>query len=350
MDPDLTVLVVTNQSNLKDFVRAKGFNDKNFLDDLNQIVYEYSEKMSVKLSPTWLINYSHLDKKVENTKTIKTQNKEEFFLDYFSKSPLWVNLEDKLESEVLKNRAKEAKGNLINHVKNEKMYIELLSEMKKYKEIFIIHGINTVSVSLLIGLTLEMNSSQLLDLATATLFSHIGYTKIPKEKFNKYMGEKNNDKDIFKLQLEAFKEMATKYVSLRRSSIAYGILEHHEYYNGKGYPQGKKGKDINLFGRIILLSQDYDEMVGGYFKEYGISPIAAINNIWDERGKKYDPDILRIFIDRTTFFKIGSKIRIKNKHQGTIIGFTDYIDNPHLPVVKFENDKILDLLKDDILF
>lgn len=49
----------------------------------------------------------------------------------------------------------------------------------------------------------------------------------------------------------------------KNKEILYGAMEHHEYYNGDGLPLGKKGKEISLFGRILSIVNEYDELVSG---------------------------------------------------------------------------------------
>jgi HD-GYP domain-containing protein (c-di-GMP phosphodiesterase class II) len=132
---------------------------------------------------------------------------------------------------------------------------------------------------------------------------------------------------------------------IRKESIILGVLDHYEYYDGKGYPKGKKGSDISLFGRIISIAQAYDEMVGGYFYNSGIKPIQALQSIWDSCGSRFDSNIIRIFIERTTVLKVGQHIIHSGFHQGTIIGFTDFINFPLSPIIKLQNESIVDLLE-----
>jgi len=133
--------------------------------------------------------------------------------------------------------------------------------------------------------------------------------------------------------------------ALRKDLIIYGVLDRHEYYNGNGRPKGKKDKDISLYGRILSICQAYDVMVGGYLYNDGMSPAEAIKRLWENKGKEYDPDILKIFIHRSTFCKIGEKIIINTRLKGEIIGFTDYIEAPHLPIIKTDSGRIIDLFK-----
>jgi len=74
--------------------------------------------------------------------------------------------------------------------------------------------------------------------------------------------------------------------------IAY---EHHEKWNGKGYPQGLKGEDIHIYGRIVALADTFDALTHDrvYKKAWSISDAAKY--IKDHSGTQFDPEIVDIF-------------------------------------------------------
>lgn len=80
-------------------------------------------------------------------------------------------------------------------------------------------------------------------------------------------------------------------------------LTHHERYDGTGYPQGLKGREIPLFGRIVALADVFDALTSRrpYKEAYSFDEALAI--IKDLSGKNFDPDIVN------AFFKRKEKIR-----------------------------------------
>lgn len=78
-------------------------------------------------------------------------------------------------------------------------------------------------------------------------------------------------------------------------AAAVVALQHHERFDGQGYPNGRKGKDIHVFGRIVGIADVFDALgvervykaaweldrILGYFRE--------------ERGKQFDPDLVDVF-------------------------------------------------------
>ena len=89
-------------------------------------------------------------------------------------------------------------------------------------------------------------------------------------------------------------------------------LTHHEKWDGNGYPNGLKGKQIPLIGRIVALADVFDALTSHrpYKEPFSIEKANRI--ITEGKGKHFDPDIVDIF------FSIQETIlQIKNRYQET---------------------------------
>jgi HD-GYP domain-containing protein (c-di-GMP phosphodiesterase class II) len=74
--------------------------------------------------------------------------------------------------------------------------------------------------------------------------------------------------------------------------VAY---EHHEKYNGRGYPQGLRGEDIHIFGRITALADVFDALGSDrvYKKAWELEKILALFK--EEKGAHFDPALVDAF-------------------------------------------------------
>lgn len=73
--------------------------------------------------------------------------------------------------------------------------------------------------------------------------------------------------------------------------------EHHEKWNGKGYPLGKMGEDIHLFARIVAIADVFDALtsVRPYKKAWSVEK--TLNLLREERGSHFDPLLITLFIE-----------------------------------------------------
>jgi hypothetical protein len=75
------------------------------------------------------------------------------------------------------------------------------------------------------------------------------------------------------------------------------IAEHHERYDGAGYPYGLSGEEISLGGRIVAVADSYDTMTALRSYKRPVSPQAARIELAACAGTQFDPQVVRAFLD-----------------------------------------------------
>jgi len=75
------------------------------------------------------------------------------------------------------------------------------------------------------------------------------------------------------------------------------IKHHHEWYNGKGYPDGLRGEEIPVGSRIINVADAYQAMTSNRPYRKAFSREKAIDELKRCAGTQFDPEIVRIFIE-----------------------------------------------------
>ncbi|MEA4987921.1 MAG: HD domain-containing phosphohydrolase [Anaerovorax sp.] len=335
VSPSFFVLVVTTQTNLKEFLSSREYEDIEYYKKLLLIVNQYNEISTIPMKMDAFIGE---DMQVVAGQIIKKEidgSEKNYFEKVLFQVPSFNAFEKNIESEMARSRAASIKNKLTLLIRQSKDLQTQFLRIKMYKDIFFIHSVNTASMSLMIGLCLELSEDELVDLAIAALFADIGYTKISKETFNEYLINKESNRNVLVEHNKLLLEIAMKTEKLREEVILHGIIDRHENYDGSGFPCGKKGKEISLFGRIIHISQAYDELVGGYSGTI-LTPRNAIKKLWLDAGNKFDAEILRLFIYRTVFYKVGQTSILEDGRQIKIIGFKDFIDDPISPITYVE--------------
>ncbi len=79
-------------------------------------------------------------------------------------------------------------------------------------------------------------------------------------------------------------------------NVNEGALYHHERYDGKGYPEGRAGRDIPLIARMICVADAFDAMNSNRVYRNKLTKEDIINEIEKNKGKQFDPDIADTFL------------------------------------------------------
>lgn len=86
--------------------------------------------------------------------------------------------------------------------------------------------------------------------------------------------------------------------------VAAGIIayQHHERWDGHGYPRGLRGEEIHVYGRIIALADVFDALYSPRVYKEAWNIDRVIDLMKDERGKHFEPALVDIFLDHVDEF------------------------------------------------
>ena len=80
-------------------------------------------------------------------------------------------------------------------------------------------------------------------------------------------------------------------------------LSHHERWDGSGYPQGLKGEEIPLAGRLMAIADVYDALVSERAYKSAMTHGEALEIIAAERGRQFDPLLVDVFLEVAPHFE-----------------------------------------------
>ena len=156
------------------------------------------------------------------------------------------------------------------------------------------HTKRMVKICEILGRAAGLSNNELKTLCLAVPLHDIGKIKVPDNIILKKT-ELDND------EMCAVRNHAEFGYSLLKNSnrplikaAALIARDHHEYWNGKGYPKGKSGEDIHIFCRITSLADAFDAMrtKRSYKEAWSLEKVMSI--IAAEKGQQFDPKIVEL--------------------------------------------------------
>ena len=136
----------------------------------------------------------------------------------------------------------------------------------------------------------------------------IGKIAIPKEILHKPGKLTEEEFEIMKTHATKAEEFLKN--SHRKLLRAASIIasQHHEKWDGSGYPKGLKGDEIHIYGRIVALADVFDALTHKrqYKEAWDIDN--AVRYIREHDGTQFDPDLIKIFNEHLPEFIEISKI------------------------------------------
>lgn len=155
------------------------------------------------------------------------------------------------------------------------------------------HTERVLNYSLKIGKALNLDHATLDELALVAKLHDIGKIGISESILLKPSHLTLEEFEIMKTHAEKGYRLAMLFPEL--SHIARGILTHHEYWDGTGYPLGLKGEEIPLIARIVAVVDAFDSMTKNGVYSCLKSFSNALKELKSCRGTQFDPSIVDIF-------------------------------------------------------
>lgn len=175
-------------------------------------------------------------------------------------------------------------------------YTKALSVALGYRDsLTLLHSERVLGISEEIGAGCGLSDNELSILKISASFHDVGKIGISDPILLKSTKFDEADWERMKQHSEIGERImaATELNGSQQASLV--IRHHHEYYNGKGYPDSLSGENISICSRIISIADSYDAMAvtRSYHNAKTHKQIMAI--LHKETAEKHDPELMRIF-------------------------------------------------------
>ena len=130
-----------------------------------------------------------------------------------------------------------------------------------------------------------------------------------------------------------------------KTSLAVIALQHHENYDGSGYPRGLRENQIDLLARIAAICDRFTALLEDRYHRTGMVPYDAMRVILGAEAGRFDPILLRSFLGAVSIYPTGSLVEISTGEKGLVLGCSP--EKPLRPLVRIlrtVDGKVVDTL------
>ncbi len=230
----------------------------------------------------------------------------------------------------------------IRKIIQERELIESLIDLRVYDEYTYAHSANVMSLSLVVGSAMKLPMDRLRILGIGALLHDIGKTLVPEEILNKPT----------KLTEEEFRIMAThpangimilSNYTWANSDIKNCAFQHHEKYNGMGYPMGLKSNQIAELAKIVAVCDFYDALISDRVYKKGLPPNVVYQAIMNGVNVHFEGQVVQAFMKFIVPYPVNCMVELSNGQMGRVLKVNR--KNLLAPVVFIDGGGELDLAK-----
>ncbi len=193
-----------------------------------------------------------------------------------------------------------------------------ITKLKAFDEYTYTHSLNVSVLSVAFGKALGLKGGMLNRLGMAGMFHDLGKQRIPSKVLNK--PGKLTDEEFAVIKSHPERGLALCLAAqFKDQAILRGIMEHHEKYNGNGYPKRLSGDSIHHFARIIAIADVYDALTSERVYKKGMLPNKALSIMYNMRGEDFFPGLVERFIKQVGIYPVGSLVRLSDHSHGVVV-------------------------------
>lgn len=184
-----------------------------------------------------------------------------------------------------------------------------------------VHVTNVTILSLVMGKEFGLNDKNLFELGIGALLYDIGMTFMPQEILYLEPNLSPSQWETLHKHTEiGFKVLQLNpMISATSQSIA---LQHHEKFDGSGYPRSLSKDQIHIFSRILSIADVYDSLLSDRPNREKFKPHEAYEYVITAGGFDFDLDVVQAFTRCIAPYPVGTMVKLNSGEQGVVSKIT----------------------------
>lgn len=195
--------------------------------------------------------------------------------------------------------------------------LHLMNGKSEFEDIYF-HSLNVSILAMMIAKSKGLSSRKIKEIAFGALFHDIGKIKIPSAILRKTTPLTAPEDNYLKLHTKYGLDMANAIQDFPETAKNI-IFDHHELIDGSGYPNGKKGDDIDEMAQIIAVANAYDNLCHNNIVAEQKIPYTALSHLFKNCKAQYNNENLSILIKLMGVYPPGTVVHLSNKMVGMVI-------------------------------
>lgn len=208
-------------------------------------------------------------------------------------------------------------GKMIESVLRNPDALAPLARLKRMEAYATEHAVATAALIIALGRQQEIPQPELEKLALGTLLKDIGQSAIDARLITKPGMLSKSEYTVVQSHVEEGLAVLEATSRLSETSVAV-VLEHHERYNGCGYPYRMAGDEISLAGRMAAIVDTYDAMTSERPYRPALSPSLALRQLYDQGGTQFDPALIAAFVRTVGVYPVGTLVMMESGHLAVV--------------------------------
>jgi putative nucleotidyltransferase with HDIG domain len=186
-----------------------------------------------------------------------------------------------------------------------------LARLKDHDNYTFQHSVSVCALMIAFARGLKLDRAIIKEIAMGALLHDVGKAKVPDEILNK--PAKLTEAEFAKMKSHVVQSIIILQNTPGITQIMLDVAgQHHERHDGSGYPNGLKGDEISLYGKMGAIVDVYDALTSERVYKKGMPPTEALGKLLEWSSYHFDPEMVRQYIKSIGIYPTGSLVKLKS--------------------------------------
>jgi len=193
-----------------------------------------------------------------------------------------------------------------------------LAHLKSHDNYTFEHSVSVCALLVAFGRGMKLSREIIRELALGGLLHDVGKARVPDHILNK--PAKLTDDEFARIQGHVAQGVVLLQGAPGISRIVLEVVgQHHERFDGTGYPRKLDGEKISLYGQMAAIVDVYDAISSDRVYHKGMSPTQALKKLLEWSSHHFDPKLVQTFIRAIGIYPAGTLVQLDSKRLGVVI-------------------------------
>lgn len=193
-----------------------------------------------------------------------------------------------------------------------------LARLKNHDDYTFEHSVSVCALLVAFGRGMKLSRDVIREIALGGLLHDVGKARVADAILNK--PAKLSDDEFAHMQSHVAQgvDLLRQTPGISEAAIQV-ISQHHERFDGTGYPGKLVGGGISLYGQMAAIVDVYDAISSDRVYHKGMSPTQALKKLLEWSSHHFDPQLVQAFIRAVGIYPTGTLVQLDSKRIGVVI-------------------------------
>ncbi len=209
-------------------------------------------------------------------------------------------------------------GEMVDSVFRNKDALISLGRLRDVDQYTFQHSVNLCVLMVAFAKAVGIDRDTITRIGVGAMLHDIGKMKVPDEILNKPGKLTDKEFSVMRGHVEIGANLLAEYPGIDPIAISIAY-EHHERWDGTGYPRKLKGEEITQFGQMSAIVDVYDAITSDRCYHKGMHPTDALGRMLEWSKHHFNPLLTQQFIQCVGIYPVGTVVRLESGRLAVVL-------------------------------